>query len=31
MATAVAAVIPLMVLYFVAQRYFIRGVEQTAV
>jgi ABC-type glycerol-3-phosphate transport system permease component len=31
MATAVAAVIPLMVLYFVAQRYVIRGVEQTAV
>ena len=31
MATAVAAVIPLMVLYFVAQRYFIRGIEQTAV
>ena len=30
MATAVAAVIPLMVLYFVAQRYFIRGIEQTA-
>jgi len=31
MATAVAAVIPLMLLYFVAQRYFIRGIEQTAV
>src|SRR6266705_3456650 len=31
MATAVAAVIPLMVLYFVAQRYFIRGIEQTVV
>src|SRR5882724_6174387 len=31
MATAVAAVIPLTVLYFVAQRYFIRGIEQTAV
>ena len=30
MATAVAAVKPLMVLYFVAQRYFIRGIEQTA-
>src|SRR5882724_1221358 len=30
MATAVAAVIPLMLLYFVAQRYFIRGIEQTA-
>lgn len=29
MASAVAAVIPLMVLYFVAQRYFIRGVEET--
>ena len=29
MATAVAAVIPLMVLYFVAQKYFIRGIEQT--
>lgn len=28
MATAVAAVIPLMVLYFVAQRYFIRGTER---
>jgi len=27
MATAVAAVIPLMVLYFVAQKYFIRGIE----
>jgi len=31
MATAVAAVIPLMVLYFVAQKYFIRGIEQTVV
>jgi len=31
MASAVAALIPLMVLYFVAQRYFIRGIEQTAV
>jgi len=31
MATAVAAVIPLMLLYFVAQRYFIRGFEQTVV
>src|SRR5437870_580432 len=31
MATAAAAVIPLMVLYFVAQRYFIRGIEQTVV
>src|SRR6266571_2577079 len=31
MATAVAAVIPLTVLYFVAQRYFIRGIEQAAV
>ncbi|PYP05495.1 MAG: sugar ABC transporter permease [Gemmatimonadetes bacterium] len=30
MAAAVAAVIPLMVLYFVAHRYFIRGIEQTA-
>ena len=30
MATAVAAVIPLMVLYFVAQKYFIRGIEQAA-
>src|SRR3989441_540590 len=30
MASAVAAVIPLMVLYFVAQRYFIRGIEQAA-
>jgi multiple sugar transport system permease protein len=29
MATAVAAVIPLMVLYFVAQKYFIRGIEMT--
>jgi len=31
MATAVAAVIPLMLLYFVAHRYFIRGFEQTVV
>ena len=31
MASAVAALIPLMVLNFVAQRYFIRGIEQTAV
>ena len=31
MASAVAALIPLMVLCFVAQRYFIRGIEQTAV
>src|SRR5438128_5922650 len=31
MATAVATVIPLTVLYFVAQRYFIRGIEQTVV
>src|SRR5881392_2027928 len=31
MASAVAALIPLVVLYFVAQRYFIRGIEQTAV
>ena len=30
MAAAVAAVISLMVLYFVAHRYFIRGIEQTA-
>lgn len=30
MATAVAAVIPLMVLYFAAQKYFIRGIEWTA-
>src|SRR3989442_1218305 len=30
MAAAVAAVIPLMVLYFVAQKYFVRGIEQTA-
>jgi len=30
MATAVAAVIPLMVLYFIAQRWFIRGIEMTA-
>ncbi len=30
MAAAVAAVIPLMVLNFVAHRYFIRGIEQTA-
>jgi multiple sugar transport system permease protein len=29
MAAAVAAVIPLMVLFFVAQKYFIRGIEQT--
>jgi multiple sugar transport system permease protein len=29
MATAVAAVIPLMVLYFIAQRWFIRGIEMT--
>jgi ABC-type glycerol-3-phosphate transport system permease component len=29
LASAVAAVIPLMVLYFVAQKYFIRGVEET--
>ena len=29
MATAVAAVIPLMMLYFVAQKYFIRGIEET--
>src|SRR3989449_1906911 len=31
MASAVTAFIPLMVLYFVAQKYFIRGIEQTAV
>jgi multiple sugar transport system permease protein len=31
LASAVAAVIPLTVLYFVAQRYFIRGIEQTVV
>jgi len=31
MATAVAAVIPLMVFYFVAQRYFIRGIEADCV
>jgi multiple sugar transport system permease protein len=30
MASAVTAVIPLMVLYFVAQKYFIRGIEQAA-
>jgi len=30
LATALAAVIPLMVLYFVAQTYFIRGIEMTA-
>jgi len=30
-ATAVAAVIPLTVLFFVAQKYFIRGIEQTVV
>lgn len=30
MATAVAAVIPLTLLYFVAQRYFLSGIEQTA-
>src|SRR2546426_189030 len=29
MATAVAAVIPLMVLYFIAQKWFIRGIEMT--
>lgn len=31
MATAVAAMIPLMVLYFVAQKYFVRGIEETNV
>jgi len=31
LASAVVAVIPLLVLYFVAQRYFIRGIEQTVV
>src|SRR5213596_2659317 len=31
MATAVAAVIPLTVFYLVAQKYFIRGIEQTVV
>src|SRR6266446_3805649 len=31
MTSAVAAVIPLMVIYFIAQRCFIRGIEQTAV
>ncbi len=30
MTSAVAAVIPLMVIYFIAQRCFIRGIEQTA-
>ena len=29
MATAVAAVIPLTLLYFVAQRWFIRGIEMS--
>ena len=29
MAVSVTAVVPVLVLYFVAQKYFVRGIEQT--